>query len=323
MDSSPTNHQPRHASPEEMTRSLPGADLADAARAGVEAIVRRAMVDIHAAPGLAEATFVAAGDSDRLPSPDGERSIATVPVICPLGCPCECDGRNLVPETLGWLAAPGVDESVLRPWAEWLARWLGLATTIERLREMAYSDELTAAGNRRAFERFLPQAIMNASEKGRPLALMVFDIDNFKRYNDEFGHDAGDAVLVETVALLRAVIRRGDRVFRIGGDEFVVVFADPEGQRAVGAGHIESVDQLVKRFRQRVAELSLPQLGHSGPGTVTISAGLSTYPWDGSDGPSLVAHADRLALESKRRGKNLITFGPGARENVADAGPMI
>jgi diguanylate cyclase (GGDEF)-like protein len=145
---------------------------------------------------------------------------------------------------------------------------------------------------------------------------MVFDIDNFKSYNDNFGHEAGDEVLRETVLLLNSVIRQGDRVCRIGGDEFAVVFADPEGPRKPdlrGAGAMpESVEAIAKRFQDQICKMRFPKLGEQAPGPLSISAGLATFPWDGSDPVALLRHADQLALESKRRGKNAITLGPGA-----------
>jgi two-component system cell cycle response regulator len=147
---------------------------------------------------------------------------------------------------------------------------------------------------------------------------MVFDIDNFKTYNDLYGHEAGDQVLCETVELLRATIRRGDYVFRIGGDEFVVIFSDTEGPRGEHSAPPESVEQIAHRFQAQVCDLRFPQLGVDAPGTLSISAGLATFPWDGHDGPSLLRHADQLALESKRSGKNAITFGPGARSRCRD-----
>ncbi|MGA0174997.1 MAG: GGDEF domain-containing protein, partial [Phycisphaerales bacterium] len=78
----------------------------------------------------------------------------------------------------------------------------------------------------------------------------------------------------------------------------------------------DSIDQIVRRFQSQVFRMRLPQLGLDAPGTVSVSAGLATYPWDGLDAKSLLSHADQLAMQSKRSGKNLITFGPGAREHL-------
>ena len=219
--------------------------------------------------------------------------------------------------TLGALASTQTTADTLAPWADWIGHWLRLGRLHDDLRVLAWTDELTGAGNRRAFERVLDETIAAARPERQPVSLMYFDIDNFKSYNDRFGHEAGDDVLRETLELLRAVIRRGDHVFRVGGDEFVVIFADSRGGR-VGGGSFESIETIATRFRQRVAELKFPQLGLHGPGTVSISAGVATYPWDGHDSRSLLTHADQLALQSKRSGKNMITFGPGATNHCRD-----
>jgi diguanylate cyclase (GGDEF)-like protein len=226
--------------------------------------------------------------------------------------------------TLGCLLSQQVAANALAPWADWLAHWLRLDRAHEELRVLAWTDELTGAGNRRAFERVIDATIAEARGERRPVSIMYFDIDNFKLYNDRFGHDAGDEVLREVVELLRAVIRRGDHVFRVGGDEFVVIFADYRGPRGGAANLqggtqvIESVETIAHRFRDRVCDLKLPQLGLDAPGTVSVSAGVATYPWDGHDARSLLSHADQLALQSKRSGKNTITFGPGAQDHCCD-----
>lgn len=221
----------------------------------------------------------------------------------------------------GTLVSATLDEATLGAWAEWLSHWLRLEASHHDLRRLAWSDELTGAGNRRAFEKVLADSIAVARRERRALSLMYFDIDDFKKYNDQFGHDAGDEVLRETVELLRSSIRRGDHVFRIGGDEFVVLFCDAAGPRAGGNGIPDSVEVVARRFQKAVCDMRFPQLGLDGPGTVSISAGLAAFPWDGHDAQSLLRHADLLAIESKRAGKNVITFGPGAREQIdrADA----
>ncbi|MFM7135127.1 MAG: GGDEF domain-containing protein [Planctomycetota bacterium] len=216
----------------------------------------------------------------------------------------------------GSLISATLDAATLAAWAEWLSHWLRLEESHRELRRLAWTDELTGAGNRRAFETTLADTIARARRERQSFSLLYFDIDDFKRYNDRFGHAAGDRVLRETVEVLRACVRKGDQVFRIGGDEFVVLFCDPSGPRQGGNGIPQSIDDVLRRFQKSVCELCLPQLGLDGPGTVTVSAGISAFPWDGHDAASLVDHADRLALESKRAGKNVITFGPGARRMI-------
>jgi diguanylate cyclase (GGDEF)-like protein len=219
----------------------------------------------------------------------------------------------------GSLISATLDDATLAAWAEWLSHWLRLDESHRELRRLAWTDELTGAGNRRAFETTLGDTIARARRERQSFSLLYFDIDDFKKYNDRFGHAAGDRVLRETVEVLRACVRKGDQVFRIGGDEFVVLFCDPSGPRQGGNGIPHSIDDVLRRFQKSVCELCLPQLGLDGPGTVTISAGISAFPWDGHDAASLVDHADRLALESKRAGKNVVTFGPGARRMIDEA----
>ncbi|MHC4763748.1 MAG: GGDEF domain-containing protein [Planctomycetota bacterium] len=213
----------------------------------------------------------------------------------------------------GALSSRQARERQLRPWAAWLARWLALDHGYREYRTLAFQDELTGAGNRRFYEVFMKKIIRHAARQRRTLTVLVFDIDDFKRYNDEFGHDAGDEVLRETVRLLNSVIRAGDRVCRIGGDEFVVIFADPEGPREPDSNPPETVEEIAGRFQDQICQMKFPKLGLDAPGTLSISGGLATYPWDGADPESLLRHADQLALQSKQKGKNVITLGPGAQ----------
>jgi two-component system cell cycle response regulator len=200
----------------------------------------------------------------------------------------------------------------LAPWAQWLGHWLALDAAYRDYRLMAYRDDLTGAWNRRYFRRFLEETIVRAAMRRRPVTVMVFDLDDFKLYNDRYGHEAGDVILCETVALLNSVIRDCDRVCRIGGDEFAVIFADVEGPREAGSSHPESVEQIARRFQEQICTMRFPKLGLEAHGPLSISAGLATYPWDGNDPTTLLHLADQRALESKRKGKNHITYGPGA-----------
>ena len=183
---------------------------------------------------------------------------------------------------------------------------------------MAFRDELTAAWNRRYLASFLEEAIEEARQLRRQLTVLVFDIDDFKSYNDRFGHAAGDTILRNTVQLLGSVIREGDRVCRIGGDEFAVVFADLQAPRQPGTSHPDTVEAIARRFQEQVCAMRFPELGLHAPGTLSISGGLASFPWDGHDGASLIRMADERALESKRRGKNCMTIGPGAQSEWPD-----
>src|SRR5205823_1003498 len=108
-----------------------------------------------------------------------------------------------------------------------------------------------------------------------------------------------------------------DRVCRIGGDEFVVLFHDPEGPRVPPPpGPVphtpQSIASIAARFQKQICEHNFPKLADQAPGTLTISGGLETFPWDGNTVQELLDRADALALRSKAGGKNVITLGPGA-----------
>jgi diguanylate cyclase (GGDEF)-like protein len=138
---------------------------------------------------------------------------------------------------------------------------------------------------------------------------MIFDIDDFKHYNDRWGHDAGDEIIREVVRLLRTIIRRGDHVCRIGGDEFAVLFCDPEPPREPGSNHPTTIEILARRFKEQVANARFSKLGDEATGVLSISGGLATYPWDSTDIDGLLEKADQRLLQSKRLGKNSITIG--------------
>ncbi len=214
---------------------------------------------------------------------------------------------------VGSLCSTTLAPASLVPAAEWLGAWLELEHQQQRLRELAFRDPLTGAWNRRFFDDFLPTAIAEARQHRRALTLMVFDIDDFKRFNDQHGHAAGDEILTECVRLLDSAVRPTDKVCRIGGDEFAVIFYEPQGPRQPDSHHPTSVFDIAERFRTLVREARFRKLADDAPGHLTISGGLATFPWDGDSAESLLERADQLALEGKRQGKNVIALGPGCR----------
>ena len=210
------------------------------------------------------------------------------------------------------LVGPRATGEGLTAAADWLSKWLALEASQRALRLQASTDPLTGAWNRRAFDEALARGIEHARHARRDVSVLVFDIDDFKQYNDRYGHEAGDEILVEAVRLLQSVIRPSDKVCRIGGDEFAVIFDDPAGPREPSSRHPLSVVGVAHRFQTQVAARRFPKLGDDAPGRLTISGGLATFPWDGLDGASLLRVADQRALESKRLGKNAIALGPRA-----------
>ncbi|MGV6813442.1 MAG: GGDEF domain-containing protein, partial [Phycisphaerales bacterium] len=226
---------------------------------------------------------------------------------------------TLVCQDQAW--AMGDGHAMLVERADWLSAWIKLEVQQAQLRQGAFTDALTGAWNRRYFSRYLDAAIVESRSARQPLTVMLFDIDGFKHYNDTYGHGAGDEILIETVKLLKSVIRPSDRVCRVGGDEFAVIFYEPQGPRDPESKPLESVYQIARRFQQQICTHRFPKLGAEAMGTLTVSGGLASYPWDGHDAESLLEQADQLAMASKRNGKNAITLGPGA-ESVCKCPPM-
>lgn len=214
----------------------------------------------------------------------------------------------------GRLVSGTIAEAELASHAAWLGQWFALRQQQEELREAAFTDDLTGAWNRRYCDRFLGTAIAQAAASRGSVTVLVFDIDNFKQYNDRFGHAAGDDILRETVRLLKSVIRPTDRVCRVGGDEFVVVFHEPQGPREPGSKPPANIGEIAHRFQRQICEHRFPKLAEKAPGTLSISGGLATYPWDGRTAQELIERADQLAMQGKLQGKNAIMFGPGANK---------
>ena len=196
-----------------------------------------------------------------------------------------------------------------------------LAQRILHLERLATEDDLTGLKNRRYIREFARQIIERAKKENGQVTLLVFDIDDFKRYNDLYGHATGDDILKQAAVLVRHCCRSHDVVGRIGGDEFAVVFWEdprpiPAGtpdkaseRRSASADHPTEVLAIAKRFIKELekAELSsLDGLGPEGKGVLTISGGLATFPRDGQTSQELFIQADKALLEAKRSGKNRI-----------------
>jgi PleD family two-component response regulator len=189
---------------------------------------------------------------------------------------------------------------------------------IKRLEKLATEDDLTGLKNRRYIWEFSRQIILRAAKENKQVTLLVFDIDNFKKYNDIYGHSVGDEVLKQAAVLIRRCCRSHDVIGRIGGDEFAVVFWDEpfakkagasDDRRSTRADHPSQAIYIAKRFVKELenSELTpLAGLGPEGKGILTISGGLASFPRDGSTIQELFMQADRALLEAKQSGKNKI-----------------
>jgi diguanylate cyclase (GGDEF)-like protein len=185
-----------------------------------------------------------------------------------------------------------------------------------RLQKLAITDELTGLSNNRYFRHFLARIIEKAKTKRFPVTLLLFDIDNFKKYNDTFGHGVGDEILKQTAGLMKRSTRDHDLVARISGDEFAVVFWEKEGPRqqydaSQPPGRLPSTPmQIAQRFRKLLSNKDFTEfslLGPAGKGVLTVSGGMAVYPYDGRTPEELIEAADRaLMFGAKKGGKNSI-----------------
>lgn len=182
----------------------------------------------------------------------------------------------------------------------------GIALENSRLyddaRRRAVTDSLTGASNRRAFFEEAEREFKKSRRYGRPLTLIMIDLDNFKRINDTFGHLAGDRILKAVAAEIGKILRvdSSDRICRYGGEEFLVMLAET-GPRAAAAA--------AERLRRRVAELRMET--ESGPASVTISLGVAGF--QGGPGLTLerlISQADDAMYEAKAAGRNRVIAAP-------------
>ena len=168
----------------------------------------------------------------------------------------------------------------------------------EALRHQALHDALTGLPNRTLLLDRLEQALRSAQRDGRPLALLLLDLDRFKEVNDTFGHPAGDRLLRQVGRRLRRVVRAADTVARLGGDEFAVLLsaADTGGATAVAEKIRRALEAPVGRGGSRVS--------------AAASIGIALYPAHGTEATTLLQHADVAMYVAKRTGGAAAVYDP-------------
>jgi diguanylate cyclase (GGDEF)-like protein len=196
---------------------------------------------------------------------------------------------------------------MLSRYASLVANLLGASAAQRHWRELAMTDMSSGLPNRRYLDEQLRAILDRAAREQFAVTVLLFDVDNFKSFNDRHGHDAGDEILRVVGRLFRKTCREQDIVTRYGGDEFAVVFWDPAGPREPGSRHPQQALSVVDRFTEALRSQRFSRLGSEG-GTVTISGGLATYPWDASTMADLLGLADQALLSAKRAGKNRVVL---------------
>jgi diguanylate cyclase (GGDEF)-like protein len=167
----------------------------------------------------------------------------------------------------------------------------------ERLRLLSAVDRLTGLFNRGYFDERFAEALSRARRARRPLSLALFDLDEFKRFNDDFGHEAGDVALRAAAEAVVGALRPGDLVARYGGEELVVLFPDTSPEAAAA---------LCEQVRAAIAAVEVPVPRRAAVGRMTTSAGVASWPADGDAGDELLYRADVRLFAAKHEGRNRV-----------------
>lgn len=176
------------------------------------------------------------------------------------------------------------------------------------LRDIADTDPLTGAHNRRFFMRRFNEEISRESRYGSPFAVMMIDIDHFKSINDTFGHAAGDAALIQTVDCLRNVVRDQDVVGRLGGEEFAVLCCETDVDGALA---------LAERLRREIADIMVDH--DQSVIRFTASFGVAGPGSDADTAETLLADADEALYWAKETGRNRVALGGSGEKKQSRA----
>ena len=226
-------------------------------------------------------------------------------------------------ETLGAILVvkprkSGDPKAALRLVAQSGAQVLHTAAQVSRMRLTAEMDGLTRVFNKKHMEQTLNERVYRAAcsaydqrggARGSPagtLSVFLFDIDNFKAYNDQNGHLAGDTALQELASLIQTCVRKDDIFGRFGGEEFLLVLPHTNATQAMFAA---------EKIRNVIANHPFPFAEKQPLGRMSISGGVAEYPLDGLDAPGLLAAADAALYEAKRQGRNRVR--PATRPSAA------
>jgi diguanylate cyclase (GGDEF)-like protein len=196
------------------------------------------------------------------------------------------------------------DQQSLESVADICATAIQNAHYVERVKQLAYLDGLTGIFNRRFFELRIMEEIERARRYKTGMAVIMADIDQFKRLNDEFGHVLGDEVLRQVSSVFHQQLRKVDVVCRYGGEEFAILLTQANAQHALA---------VAEKLRRVVEVWQFPGV----PRTVTISAGAAAFPDHGITRDDLVKAADMALYAAKQGGRNKVCLGTLAGRSAA------
>lgn len=182
----------------------------------------------------------------------------------------------------------------------------------EVLRDQSIRDPLTGVFNRRYLEETLNREVHRAARKKRKICMVMLDLDYFKRFNDDFGRQAGDALLKEVAGLLKTRVRAGDLACRYGGEEFALVLFET---------NIDGAQRCVENLRKAIKQLAFQHRGQT-IGSITISAGIADFPAHGDNPEDLIRAADEALYRAKKDGRDRVVIC-GEQELISNPAAQI
>jgi diguanylate cyclase (GGDEF)-like protein len=183
----------------------------------------------------------------------------------------------------------------------------------ETLRQLSVRDPLTGLFNRRYMEESLDRELRRAEREGKPIGIIMLDIDHFKVFNDTFGHDAGDALLRELGVLLPQEIRSSDIACRYGGEEFTVIL--PDASIDMTRQRAERIREVANRMRVRYGERVLD--------SVTLSLGVAAFPQNGVSCEVLIKDADVALYRAKNEGRDRVCVAESQAQSAMSQGRLL
>jgi diguanylate cyclase (GGDEF)-like protein/PAS domain S-box-containing protein len=227
------------------------------------------------------------------------------------------DGCRLFAEASGSALLPASDEYL----------WCFIDVTLrksneEKVKQLAFHDELTNLANRRMLTEHLERALASSKRSGRYAAIMFMDLDNFKSLNDSHGHEVGDQLLIEVASRLAACVREIDTIARFGGDEFVVMLGELDSDLDASRVQAQAVAEKIRLALRQVYVLSVRQEGQA-DSTIehlcTVSIGVVLFNGHSGTQDDVLKRADAAMYQAKNAGRDIVKFY-AAIENFPSCG---
>lgn len=246
----------------------------------------------------------------KMPDKTGTQFLSEIKFVFPKVIRVILSGEISVDQMLAAINKAEVHRFILKPWDNYVLRIQMQEALLHhhdldeivKLQKLAITDSVTGLTNVRFFRERLKEEVERGVRHNRIFSLVMIDVDNFKVYNDKFGHQAGDRVLQEVSQLLNAVTRTTDSVSRYGGDEFAMILPETTKDRA------KDVALRIKKDINRISKL--PAFSHQ---PLTLSFGVSSFPDDGTKVEDLIQSADEAMYQAKKMGRDRVELASSSK----------